>query len=203
MRRHVFNVLGSLSLALCVGVGLLGVRNIFRGDHLAYSWLQAQGPEIHGGNLVALYSKRGGFVMEVTCVRTAPGIYLLKSSPIFAPIPDGHLYWDSYPARVDALPYGNFLGRVGDWLGFTYAYWNNFLPIYFDTQSMTLVIVPIWFPMLLFALLPALRLRRYLLDRQRHRPGFCRQCGYDLRATPLRCPECGTPPAVVALLSGR
>ena len=46
------------------------------------------------------------------------------------------------------------------------------------------------------AFLPALRLTRLMLARHarsRH-PWACRACSYDLRATPNRCPECGTVP---------
>jgi hypothetical protein len=41
-----------------------------------------------------------------------------------------------------------------------------------------------------FALLPAGL--GFALFRGRRRTGLCRSCGYDLRATPERCPECGT-----------
>ncbi len=57
--------------------------------------------------------------------------------------------------------------------------------------SYQMVLIPHWFLALLFAILPALRLRAAIRSHRRHRAGLCPVCGYDLRATPERCPECG------------
>ena len=51
--------------------------------------------------------------------------------------------------------------------------------------------VPYWLLAILAAALPFASLLARLRTRARRITGRCAACGYDLRATPDRCPECG------------
>jgi hypothetical protein len=51
--------------------------------------------------------------------------------------------------------------------------------------------VPYWFLACVAAALPAVAIRRIRARRRIARQGLCPRCGYDLRASPERCPECG------------
>ena len=67
------------------------------------------------------------------------------------------------------------------------------------TSSETVgVVLPLWFAALVTGVLPALwlaRWRRESIAANRRRAGQCAGCGYDLRESPDRCPECGAAPA--------
>jgi 4-amino-4-deoxy-L-arabinose transferase-like glycosyltransferase len=56
-------------------------------------------------------------------------------------------------------------------------------------------VAPFWPFVVLTGFLPAVwavaLLPGHLRERRRKRAGLCPSCGYDLRATPGRCPECG------------
>jgi hypothetical protein len=51
-----------------------------------------------------------------------------------------------------------------------------------------------WGLTLFFGLLPAIRIVQHFYPHRSHQGSHCLTCGYDLRATPDRCPECGTIP---------
>lgn len=56
-------------------------------------------------------------------------------------------------------------------------------------QSYSYIVVPWWAAIVPTLLLPAWWIARR--SRRRYKVGLCTSCGYDLRATPDRCPECG------------
>jgi hypothetical protein len=58
---------------------------------------------------------------------------------------------------------------------------------------------PLWVLLVVTGVLPAASAAREVRRRRttaRARSGLCTSCGYDLRASPERCPECGRVPAI-------
>ena|ERR1022692_3071752 len=78
-------------------------------------------------------------------------------------------YWDQEDTDV------HIRGTVTD-------SWINFL------------VIPYWFVAVMKILIPLMWLKPFRRRRTTAQQGLCSYCGYDLRATPDRCPECGTVP---------
>lgn len=102
------------------------------------------------------------------------------------------VYFDYHPDRPRRFqfdcgyPTVLFVGR---WFGDVID--KNGLPV---TCYYNWVYIRMWIICLLMAVLPVARLYRWQNSRLRPEHA-CLQCGYDLRATPERCPECGTLPS--------
>jgi hypothetical protein len=65
------------------------------------------------------------------------------------------------------------------------------ISVFKTTPAFTAVTVPHWFVVVLTALPTVLWLRAIERRWRWGRQGRCRACGYDLRSSPDRCPECG------------
>jgi hypothetical protein len=82
-------------------------------------------------------------------------------------------------------PYGALAGAI-----YRRGYSSDGKPVYITAASQAHV----WVLALVSAVAPALYVGRKVREPRRPRPGACARCGYDLRATPNRCPECGAAP---------
>jgi len=101
------------------------------------------------------------------------------------------------PAVGPGYPYG---ADTGGWKAMGFQWRHDRLTLERPQDRTVMAVLSrsstfsVWLgtPLLLFAALPAWWQIRDRKLRREKRNGACRVCGYDLRATPDRCPECGT-----------
>jgi hypothetical protein len=162
MKRRLLNLLTALSLLLCVAAGVMWSSSAGARNLTAFADVNL------GRRYVAASSVRGH--LEAAYFPTAPLYYVGVGD---------------YARWVIGRPpfvLGTYAGPVG-------------VPTGPGGTRGHVVVVPYWLLMTAAALLPAARSarswrrlrRRESLERRRR----CVACGYDLRATPGRCPECG------------
>jgi hypothetical protein len=165
MRSWLFTLVCALSLLACVASVVLWVRSYRRCDLL----VQQRGAE----DRFAVTSEFGIFVFE----------FEDRQEHAIQP---AWVYFDSrLPRRW---------GRPGSILGFAVFRGFNRHYLLLPPTALRGVSVPHWFVTGISGVLPALwlaRHRREKLARSRSAGGLCAACGYDLRASAGRCPECG------------
>ena len=196
--RILLDGLAVVSLLLAVAVAVLWVRGYGGRDYLYRERWQR-----HDGGVV--YRHEG--------VRSAGGgIAITRFDQQYdTPHPPGH--WAEQRWRFDrdtgqrgypmsGVPEGEYASAGGKirgssrrWGGFERATLPQWLGGPYRARSeQTYAVAPCWAWLLAFSVLPATRIVALVRRRRRlrrARTGLCARCGYDLRATPDRCPECG------------
>lgn len=204
--RRIITIVSWASLLLFLATDVLWVRTYFIGERRQWwrDWfdgavIRTQGRWIESGRGVILLR----FCNEVE----PPGTRTVV--PTTSPVWDLRCWQEPDPAltSLDTIQ----LAPDYSWevLGARYERWGPVRLVDRMSGAPTAmnsgydgvgVELPLRIPACLFGLVGAppviagVRWARRGLRRRRRRGGYCRNCAYDLRATPGRCPECGTHP---------
>jgi hypothetical protein len=183
--RIILNSLALLSLLVCVGTMVLWVRSHRIADLLGReSATDATGRRC-GGSI----SSGAGGAQVVFWVRHHAATPLEPGTG-----------WSRFSHAVDSkhgAAHQVYLSSIGatQFLGVAWAHYQidpsggrGGVAMGAPTQSVWQLEVPYYLIAVVAALLPACWVWR---RSRRPRAGCCARCGYDLRATPDRCPECG------------
>jgi hypothetical protein len=173
-----------LSLLLCVATAALWVRSYFVTDRLFRQSFKEMGdPTYWTQDAVEAGRGGAGFARIVQTLDwyggTPYGDMVLKlqgRAPFHGVAPPQYPQLTFRPGKALVLGFGfeRYVSRPPARLVAIHA-----------------LVVPLWCPFLVFVSVPAVRTWRWRRRRQRLRGRLCPACGYDLRATPERCPECG------------
>ena len=181
MRRRLLNLLTAWSLLMFVVVAVMAARALVTWDVL----------HVRLPRHVVFLSVSRGDVLVGGWSRgehdPGPGGFLRHQSLTPA---ERERYWQAFVAPHVAWRYAGFYS-AHDPAG--------------DPKSKVSVGVPLWLPLVLLAAAPAARAVLFARRRRRQgrlKRGLCPACGYDVRATPDRCPECGTHPGDPPLAGG-
>jgi hypothetical protein len=179
MRQKLVTFCSVVSLLVWAAVCVLWVRSYFVADRIKtfHMWLDGNDSV---ERKVKIASTSGSFAVMSELQRMEPAQFVETPEAL---------------GEVPPLSYTRgkpvSLGGVTNRLGFAWSHKDLRLPSDGFTLVMAtwVVVFPLWLPAILFAVPPTGWLIAW--RRRRGRRGLCGVCGYDIRATPDRCPECG------------
>lgn len=194
-RRLISAAIAGLSILAFIGICALWVRSYWRSDRMTDVERIALDRNRSTLNLLAVRSSRGGVAVhrQVESFNT----HGMDVVPVGWPR-DGAERRSGRAEGYPSLP----TSRPSSWTRLGFHYCRDVQTGQSRTANNWAVVIPYWFPAGLAAILPACWLtslgRRRRRRAARVRRGLCPACGYDLRGTPARCPECGAPSANLA-----